>query len=318
MSEEKSEKKRENEEKSAGLSNSRPDGKKLLPYVLISVDRITVIGAPKLNDDADTNAFMRTIYRKWKKESFFKLTTSGNIINPETQENIAYFEVPQHQQDKIRIDFNPKRLREDPEAEWTKALRWLLDQLQDKQFSRLDIAFDMVNLDVRGYQPYVFGSSRTIYLTKAWRVGSIYSGARGSRLQIRFYDKKLERKVNHEELDCDSYWRLEMQLRGSKTITWYDDCKKKLDKFYRINPHGVTSLQDKITLLAIKQDANILAELSKPSRIKFRKLMQQPDNQDKTVTLKLLDCLEDSKQKIVDELESYLDEFGIKNKLKEN
>ena len=103
-----------------------------------------------------------------------------------------------------------------------------------------------------------------------------------------------------------------MQLRGSKTITWYDDCKKKLDKFYKLNPHGVTSLRDKITLLAIKQDANILAEMSKPSRMKFRKLMQQPDNQDKTVTLKLLNCLEENKQKIVDELESFLGEFRVK------
>ena len=312
MSKEKSEKTRENEEKSVGLSNSRPDGKKLLPSVLISVDRITVIGVPKLNDDADTSTFMRIIYRKWKKESFFKLTTSGNIVNPDTDENIAYFEVPSHEQGKIRVDYNPKRLREEPEAEWAKALRWLLDQLQDKRFSRLDIAFDMIDLDVKGYQPYIFGSSRTIYLTKSWHVGSIYAGARSSKLQIRFYDKKLERKANHEELDCNSYWRLEMQLRGSKTITWYDDCKKKLDKFYKLNPHGVTSLRDKITLLAIKQDANILAEMSKPSRMKFRKLMQQPDNQDKTVTLKLLNCLEENKQKIVDELESYLGEFRVK------
>ncbi|EEJ59036.1 replication initiation factor domain-containing protein [Lactobacillus johnsonii] len=312
MSKEKSEKTRENEEKSVGLSNSRQNPPKLGTHVLISVDRITIIGVPKLNGDADTSTFMRVIYRKWKKESFFKLTTSGNIINPDTDENIAYFEVPQHQQGKIRVDYNPKRLREEPEAEWAKALRWLLDQLQDKRFSRLDIAFDMIDLDVKGYQPYIFGASRTIYMTRAWEVGSIYAGARGSRLQIRFYDKKLERKANHEELDCDSYWRLEMQLRGSKTKTWYDDCKKKLDKFYRIDPHGVTSLRDKITLLAIKQDEKILAELSKNSRVKFRKLMQQPDNQDRTVTLKLLNCLEESKQKIVDELESYLGEFRIK------
>lgn len=312
MSEEQFEKKRKKEEKFVGLSNSRQKGTNFDSNVLISVDRITVIGVPKLSDGADTGTFMRVIYQKWKKESFFKLTTAGNIINPDTDENIAYFEVPQHQQDKIRVDYNPKRLREEPYSEWATALRWLLNQLQDKRFSRLDIAFDMVNLDVKGYQPYIFGASRTIYMTRAWKVGSIYAGARGSKLQIRFYDKKLERKANHEDLDCDSYWRLEMQLRGSKTKTWYDDCKKKLDKFYKIDPHGVIGLRDKITLLAIKQDEKILAELSINYRKKFRKLMQKPDNQDRTVTLKLLECLEENKQKIVDELESYLGEFYIK------
>lgn len=312
MFEEKSEKKRNEEEKFVGLSNSRLSGTKLDSHVLISVDRITVIGVPKLNGDADTSTFMRVIYRKWRKESFFKLTTSGNIVNPDTDENIAYFEVPQHQQGKIRVDYNPKRLREKPGEEWAKALMWLLDQLEDKRFSRLDIAFDMVNLDVKGYQPYIFGVSRTIYMTRAWRIGTIYAGARGSKLQIRFYDKKLERRANHEELDCDSYWRLEMQLRGSKTQTWYDDCKKKLDKFYKINPHGVISLRDKITLLAIKQDEKILAELSINSRKKYIKLMQQPDNQDRTVTSKLLDCLEKSEKKIDEELENYLGEFHIK------
>ena len=48
----------------------------------------------------------------------------------------------------------------------------------------------MIDVDVKGYLPYVFGASKSLFYDRAWNLGTIYAGARSSKSQIRFYDKK--------------------------------------------------------------------------------------------------------------------------------
>ena len=57
-----------------------------------------------------------------------------NIVDPKTDENVAYVEVPTHRTDEIRVDFNPKRLRWDLTSEWAQFLIWFLQQLKIKNF----------------------------------------------------------------------------------------------------------------------------------------------------------------------------------------
>ena len=52
-------------------------------------------------------------------------------------------------------------------------------------------------------------------------------------------------------------------------------------------------MNDKVLLLAMKQDPNIYKEFSKNTQTKIRKMMKQPDNQEYTVTRMLLYCLEE-------------------------
>ena len=40
----------------------------------------------------------------------------------------------------------------------------VLQQLKNKKFSRLDLAFDMIDVDVKGYLPYVFGASKSLFM----------------------------------------------------------------------------------------------------------------------------------------------------------
>ena len=355
MSEEKSEKKRENEEKSAGLSNSRQNypkfgkntpnplgdkGKSLVDVrsplgrngsgykiskkklkevqlsnnaqVKVSVDRVTLIGQPIGDETIDCDRVMHLLYKKFKNTDFYKQAISGfNIVDPKTDENVAYVEVPTHRTDEIRVDFNPKRLRWDLTSEWAQFLIWFLQQLENKKFSRLDLAFDMLDVDVRGYLPYVFGASKSLFYDRAWNLGTIYAGARSSKSQIRFYDKKAERKQAGYEVKDLSFWRLELQLRGNRTEIWRDDCAKKLGQFYKLEPHGVKNLNDKVLLLAMKQDPNIYKEFSKNTQTKIRRMMNQPDNQEYTVTRMLLYCLGENYEKLEQELNFYLAEFGI-------
>ena len=36
--------------------------------------------------------------------------------------------------------------------------------IKNKKFSRLDLAFDMIDVDVKGYLPYVFGASKSLFM----------------------------------------------------------------------------------------------------------------------------------------------------------
>ena len=46
--------------------------------------------------------------------------------------------------------------------------------IKNKKFSRLDLAFDMIDVDVKGYLPYVFGASKVFFMIVLWNFGSIY------------------------------------------------------------------------------------------------------------------------------------------------
>ena len=77
-------------------------------------------------------------------------------------------------------------------------------------------------------------------------------------------------------------------------------------------------MNDKVLLLAMKQDPNIYKEFSKNTQTKIRKMMKQPDNQEYTVTRMLLYCLEENYEKLEQELNFYLAEFELKRlKIKE-
>ena len=40
----------------------------------------------------------------------------------------------------------------------------VLQQLKNKKFSRLDLALDMIDVDVKGYLPYVFGVPKSFMI----------------------------------------------------------------------------------------------------------------------------------------------------------
>ena len=139
MSKEKSEKTRENEEKSVGLSNSR------LKYPNLgridendefrcSVDRITLM-AP-LSVEAWEKHFF-----KWLHLPFIETAGAGLQVldysncdvddfgNPHPHvapEQVAYMEMTQFQHDKVRIDFNPNHGMNSEGGLWLKDL--LIDE----------------------------------------------------------------------------------------------------------------------------------------------------------------------------------------------
>ena len=68
----------------------------------------------------------------------------------------------------------------------------------------------MIDVDVKGYLPYVFGASKSLFYDRAWNLGTIYAGARSSKSQIRFYDKKAERK--HAGYEVKRFKFLEIRI----------------------------------------------------------------------------------------------------------
>lgn len=278
---------------------------------LVSVDRITLLGKPRGSIDTDT--FMRMIYKKYVRQSFFKATNGYNIVDPKTSENVAYIEVPAHRVNSIRIDFNPKRVRQNPIAEQIRELKWIISQLIDIKFSRLDIAIDILNVDVTGYRPYLFGATSSIIYGRDQAPQTYYVGARSSRSQLRFYNKFAELKASRKKIPdgIKSYWRFEVQLRGSKTETWYEDCLAKLDNFYKIDPHGASNLHDEMVLAALAVDRSFFDRMGKNSQQKYRKMLRNSDVQVRDLTNLMIEAVKLSKSRIEAELKDYLSDYLV-------
>ncbi len=59
-----------------------------------------------------------------------------------------------------------------------------------------------------------------------------YWGSSASEKQIRLYNKKIEQERRHGRIvNLDSWWRLEMQLRGSKVEDYPELVAKMLENF---------------------------------------------------------------------------------------
>ena len=48
----------------------------------------------------------------------------------------------------------------------------------------------MIDVDVKGYLPYVFGASKSLFMIRAWEFRNDLCGSCSIVNQIRFYDKK--------------------------------------------------------------------------------------------------------------------------------
>ena len=83
----------------------------------------------------------------------------------------------------------------------------------------------MIDVDVKGYLPYVFGASKSLFYDRAWNLGTIYAGAKVVNHRLDFMIKKQRKHAGYEVKDL-SFWRLELQLRGNRTEIWRDDCAK--------------------------------------------------------------------------------------------
>lgn len=271
-----------NEKKGLALSNSQSSVPNLSFFVKISIDRLTIVG------DFPTEIFER-LSRQWLTFSFIRTSGAGFEVldysncrvddfgNPHDEvppEQVAYFEVPRFQKDKIRIDFNPNHSMETPAGQWL--LKEVIAKIQNKHYSRCDIAFDIYNdSEIQYYQVWRWGMTKKFFYGKNGELQTVYFGARSSERQIRLYNKKIEQEQRHGRIvNVDSLWRLEMQLRGSKIENYVQEVKEMLEEFYLPDWESGENINHKMIIYALTHEPNFYGQLSQRTKQRYKKLIR--------------------------------------------
>lgn len=278
------EKKRfEDQKKWLALSNSQSSVPNLSFFVKISIDRLTIVG------DFLTEYFEK-LSRKWLNLPFIEVSGSGFKVldysnckvddfgNPHEEippEQVAYFEVPKFQKDKIRIDFNPNHSMDTPAGQWL--LREVIAKIQNKHYSRCDVAFDIYNdSEIQYYQVWRWGITKKFFYGKNGELQTVYFGARSSERQIRLYNKKIEQEQRHGRVvNVDSLWRLEMQLRGSKIENYVQEVKEMLEEFYLPDWESESNINHKMIIYALTHEPSFYGQLSPRTKQRYKKLIRE-------------------------------------------
>lgn len=147
-------------------------------------------------------------------------------------ENLAYIEQPKFHKEMIRIDFNPNYGVMQTEA--GQYLQKFLNKIEDKHFSRLDLAIDVKGYpEIANYRQWTTGVSKKVFSDRSGKSETLYYGAAKSEKQVRFYNKQVERnKAAHREVIPYSWWRYELQLRGRQVSSYGQQAMDLLKDFY--------------------------------------------------------------------------------------
>lgn len=153
-------------------------------------------------------------------------------------ENLAYIEQPKFHKEMIRIDFNPNYGVMQTEA--GQYLQKFLNKIEDKHFSRLDLAIDVKGYpEIVHYRQWTTGVSKKVFYDRSGKLETLYCGAAKSEKQVRFYNKQVERnKAAHKEVIPYSWWRYELQLRGRQVSSYGQQAIDLLKDFYVPNVYS--------------------------------------------------------------------------------
>lgn len=276
----------------------------------VKIDRLTIIGETK------EKLSLREIQQKLGKESSMLDVEKTNLYGfllktnskSDTQETAFYIETTHNNQ--IRIDFNPSKLDEQSKDK----MMMFINMLSNIHLSRIDIAFDIINnplaIKHRIYRENVSERVIETFKGRSSEIETIYWGARGSDQQIRLYNKKIEQKKRHKEVDSNikEWVRLELQLRSSKTDDWNNLVSKMLSEFKLANSKNV-SKKYKNDLYALEKGFAEWTEFGKDKRRELRKEINK--GYDSTLSNQLVSLYNNTQKSLERELQGYLIEYKL-------
>ena len=267
-----------------------------------SIDRITIVGRMKI----DVDEFGDFLISK----GFAKEIGRGWSLIDKFDENIAYIErvkFSKFEEMKCRIDFNPNKI-----GTWIDDdLKAFIHELFDEpHFSRADIACDVFNIPNDYMQQYRLNDSVTfkpIY-GRTGELETAYWGARSSERQVRMYNKYLEQSKKKEYIpdEISSWWRVEVQLRRTKSDEWNSVIHETLENFcspFYIPEH--LSVTDEIAIKGLMSDQNLWSKLSKNSKTKYRNLVRKIVKEDE-LTKELFKSFDEYQNELKRELDTWL------------
>ena len=285
-----------------GLSNSRLTAQGLvhLPKkIAVGFDRITVVGyliesrekQLKKHVERDPRINLRdTGFDKFKAHAL------DNKVYVEYDRRLA----KQLNRSEIRVEFNPSKLS-DEEKEFVQFV--FLNNMRGKEFSRIDLAFDLP-IDLNDW--YIMSDKslkKTIFYGRNDKPETKYFGVRDSERYIRIYNKKLQlNEVDKKEIEDEHLWRIEFELKRSMTSKW-DKC---FDDLHILQPNLslINNFEEKAKLYYLINEQSAWSEIHRNSKYKYRKKIKEISDINFSDVLR--ETLTNNHEKLRAELENYI------------
>ena len=247
----------------------------------VQLDRVTVVGSFKQASAAKLGEYLRPI--GWQDMSFdwehgiVDGYVLKRLLNGDDTETVAVI-VKNQYQTTWRLDTSNHFVTNDEKSKVLKALALF----ENRHLSRLDIAFDFINMENSGMKHRFVKPNVTVSEIKVeslWirgrngKLQTLYAGKRKSLSLFRYYDKIAEQKRHRKEIleGIVSWERLELQVRAERTTEWLLNSRAMLSYFkmpqeYNLGP------KDRAMLMALNNGAVAYSELAKATAAKYRKL----------------------------------------------
>ena len=175
----------------------------------------------------------------------------------------------------FRMEFNPNKLR----SVDTEILSTIIPYLEDIAISRVDLAFDIFEVDC---SEFILEKKGRPTATKEWRdkngkLETKYLGASRSEKQIRLYNKKVEQLENGSEEDNEfakqfqHWWRLEFQLRSRSVEEIFEVIDSVIFKPFVFDNLPV---ETQIYLVSYTRNKNVWQKLHRNTRAKYKKILE--------------------------------------------
>ena len=175
----------------------------------------------------------------------------------------------------FRMEFNPNKLR----SVDTEILSTIIPYLEDIAISRVDLAFDIFEVDC---SEFILEKKGRPTATKEWRdkngkLETKYLGASRSEKQIRLYNKKVEQLENGSEEDKEfakqfqHWWRLEFQLRSRSVEEIFEVIDSVIFKPFVFDN---LPIETQIYLVSYTRNKNVWQKLHRNTRAKYKKILE--------------------------------------------
>lgn len=285
-----------------GLSNSRlsvHSERQIQKSIGLSFDRITVAGGlirsreHSLKKQIESDPRIDVTNTGYDK---FRCTAFKNKVFVEYNRKKA--QAMNHSE--IRVEFNPNELTEE-EKDLVQFI--FLENMRDKHFTRIDVAFDL-EMDLSKYYAMTDKAlKRTIFFGRDNKVETKYFGVRDSERYIRIYDKKRQMsEVKKKEISVDHFWRVEFELKHSMTNKW-DKC---LDDMHILIPawETIENMQTRAMVYLLLHEDHQWAELERKTKYKYKKMIKEISAVN--IADDLRKVLSEHHQKLSEELQNYI------------
>lgn len=285
-----------------GLSNSRlpSQGRVILPKeISVGFDRITVVGNFIESREKYVKKHVETSLRINLRDTGFdkfKAHALDNKVYIEYDRRLA----KQLNRSEVRVEFNPNKLTEE-EKEFVQFV--FLDNMRGKEFSRIDLAFDLP-IDLNDW--YIMSDKslkKTIFYGRDDKPETKYFGVRDSERYIRIYNKKLQlSEVERKEIEDEHLWRIEFELKRSMTSKW-DKC---FDDLHILQPDwkSIKNFSERAKIYYLINEQSAWSEIHKNSKVKYRKRIKEISDINFSDILR--ETLNNNHEKLRAELENYI------------